>query len=103
LNTDTPVTSEGSRCELDPANRAVDGPGERLAQHGLADSRHVLDQEVSLGQQHDQRQPGDLGLALDHLLDAGADAARDTGQGVKVGPRTVWRAALLTDRTHVLG
>ena len=62
--------------ELDAPHGAVDGAGQRLGQHRLADSRDVLDQQVTLGEQDDEREPDDLGLALDHLLDVVADAPR---------------------------
>ena len=40
--------------ELHPADGAVDRAAERLGQHGLADPGHVLDQQVTLGEQHGQ-------------------------------------------------
>ena len=56
LKTETPVTSEGSRSGVNwmRAHRAVDAAGQRLAEHRLADAGHVLDQQVALGEQHDQ-------------------------------------------------
>ena len=59
--------------ELDAAERAVDRRGEGLGQAGLADAGHVLDEEVPLGDQAEQRELDDLGLALDHLLDVADD------------------------------
>ncbi len=50
--TDTPVTSEGSRSGVNwmrfqvERDRRRDGPGQRR----LAHARHVLDQQVALGQ-----------------------------------------------------
>ena len=46
--------------ELDPVPFDVDGAGQRLGQTGLADAGHVLDQQVALGDQADQRQPDGL-------------------------------------------
>ena len=67
------VAGQQIRRELQPADRAVDRAGERLGELGLADARHVLDQQVPLGQQHGQAQPHDFGLAFDHALDVGGD------------------------------
>ncbi len=36
---------------LDPAEAGTDASGQRLGQHGLADSGHVLDEQVTTGQQ----------------------------------------------------
>jgi hypothetical protein len=68
--------------ELDAADRAVDRPGQRLCQHGLADAGNVLDQQVPLGQQGDQRQADHLGLALDHPLDVDPDLVEGGGEVV---------------------
>ena len=59
--------------ELQSAERAVDRTRDRLGQHGLADAGHVLDQEVSLGDQGDERQPDLTVLAPHDLLDVGLD------------------------------
>ena len=71
LKTETPVTSEGSRSGVNwmRAHRAVDAAGQRLAELGLADAGHVLDEEVALGEQHDQGGVDDVGLARDDALD----------------------------------
>ena len=54
--------------ELDAGERAVDRFGERASQRGLARARHVLDQEVALGE-HAQEGEADLpGLAVDDAL-----------------------------------
>jgi hypothetical protein len=71
--------------ELDAAHRAVDAAGERLAEHGLADARDVLDEEVTLGQEDDEGGVDHVGLALDHLLDVAAHGADHAGQGLEVG------------------
>ena len=71
------MTSLGSRSGVNwiRAHRAVDRPGERLGQHGLADAGHVLDEQVALGEQHGDRRPDDVALALDDRLDARGDLA----------------------------
>ena len=51
--------------ELHAPHRAVDGPGQRLGEQGLADPRDVLDEEVPLGEQHGDRGAHDRLLALD--------------------------------------
>ena len=56
-------------CELDPPERTVDRPGDRLREHRFADAGHVLDQQMALGDQRDQRQPDLLVLAPDHPFD----------------------------------
>ena len=52
------MTSDGQQVgrELDPAPRAVDGPGDGLGQRRLADAGDVLDEEVPLGEQAHQRE-----------------------------------------------
>jgi len=54
--------------ELDAAHRAVHRAGQRLGEHGLADARHVLQQQVALGEEHRQGDPDRLRLALDHAF-----------------------------------
>lgn len=76
--------------ELDAPHRAVDGPRQRLGQHGLAHAGDVLDQQVPLGEQHGQREPYDLGLALDHVLHRSADTLRGGGQ---IPPRARLRSS----------
>ena len=87
LNTETPVTSEGSRSGVNWIRRtgAVDRARERLAEHRLADAGHVLDQQVTAGEQHHQRGPGDLRLALDDRRDVGLDPLGDGADLVDVG------------------
>ena len=67
------VAREQVRGELDPAHRTVDGLGESLGQHRLADAGHVLDEQVTFGEQHGDGQLHDVRLAFDHLLDGSAD------------------------------
>jgi hypothetical protein len=80
------IAREQVGSELDAAHRAVDRARERLRELGLADSGHVLDQEVPLGEQHGQRGVDDVGLSFDHLLDAVANAARDPHQCLDLCP-----------------
>ena len=85
------VAGQQVRGELDAPHRAVDGPGQRLGQHRLADPGHVLDEHVPLGEQHGQRQPDRVRLALDDGLDGLADAVGDPHQLVECGRRALSR------------
>jgi hypothetical protein len=58
---------------LHPADRRVDGACERFGQHRFAGARHVLDEQVTLGQHGDDRQPDGLRLAEHDLRDRGCD------------------------------
>ena len=78
------VRRQQVRRELDPAHGAVDRLGQRLGQHRLTDARHVLDQQMPLGQQDGDGDFDDVGFALDHGLDGPADPARHLGQLVEV-------------------
>ena len=70
--------------ELDAPERAIDRSGQRLGQHRLADTGDVLDQEVPLGHQPDERQ-ADLGvLAADDLLDVVLERAEPVAEGLPV-------------------
>ena len=60
---------------LDPPHGAVDRPGQRLGQHGLAHRGHVLDEQVPLGQQHRERELDGIPLTFDDGLDRLADPA----------------------------
>ncbi len=73
------VAGQQVRGELHAADRAVDGAGQRLGQRGLADARHVLDQQVALGEQGDQRDAHHLGLADDDPLHVAGDPAAQLG------------------------
>src|SRR3954452_20595529 len=55
--------------ELDAVPRAVDRPGQRLGQAGLADARYVLDQQMTLRYEAHQRQADRVLFAFDGLLD----------------------------------
>ena len=60
--------------ELDPPDRGVDGAGEGLGEHRLADAGDVLDEQVPLGEQHGDRGAHDVGLALDDGVDRRGEA-----------------------------
>src|SRR6266700_2836693 len=68
--------------ELDAPDRAVDRAGKRLGQHGLADARDVLDQQVALREQGDKGEADSLRLALDDPLDIAADLLQGFGERV---------------------
>ncbi len=85
--------------ELDTPHRAVDGPGQRLGEHRLAHARHVLDEQMALREQHGQREPHDLGLALDHGLHRPADPLRRGGQ---IPPRARLRPRGVTSKARLL-
>ena len=53
--------------------------GQRLGQRGLAHARHVLHQEVALGEQRDEREAHDVRLAHEHVLDVGGDPVGQLG------------------------
>src|SRR5690606_36615935 len=59
--------------ELDAIDRAIEGTGQSPSQHGLADARNILDQQVSLGEELRQRELDGLGLAVDDRLYAAND------------------------------
>ena len=66
-------------------NAAVDRRGQRLGQAGLADAGHVLDEQVALGDEAEQDELDDLGLALDDVLDVGDDVGVVVGEGRAAG------------------
>ena len=59
--------------ELDAPEAAAEAAGERLGQDGLAGAGDVLDQQVALAQQRDERQADLVMLADDDALDVGDD------------------------------
>jgi hypothetical protein len=79
------VGGQQVRRELDPSHGRVDAAGQRLAQLGLADAGDVLDEQVALGEQHDQGCVDDVGLAGDHALDVVANRSRHPVHDVQVG------------------
>ena len=67
--------------ELDAAERrSRPSAASALARRGLADAGHVLEQEVALGDEAEQRQVDDVGLALDDPADVGGDGAEQLGE-----------------------
>ena len=84
FHTLTPTTSDGSRSGVNCRRPyvGVDRRGERLGEGGLADAGHVLDEEVALGEQADEREGDDVVLALDGLADVVDDGADDRGGAV---------------------
>jgi hypothetical protein len=77
--------------ELHPAEAGVERRGERLGEAGLAHARHVLEQEVTLGDQAEEDQFDDLALALDHTLDVVDDPVEVVREGRLVGDRLAGR------------
>ena len=53
------------RRELHPTYRTGDRAAQCFGEHGLADPWHVLDQQVTLGQQHDEREVDRAAFSLD--------------------------------------
>ena len=81
--TETPVTSDGSRSGVNwmrrhvpPIERAM-----RLGERRLADAGHVLDEEVALGEQADEREVDGAPLAAEHRLDLARRARRKVLEG----------------------
>jgi hypothetical protein len=69
--------------ELNARPRAPQRTGERLGEHGLPHSRHVLEENVPFGDQGHQGQPDCITLALDGALDVADDPferALETGE-----------------------
>ena len=67
------VGGQKVRGELDAAHARVHRRGQRLREHRLADARHVLDQQVAAGEEHDDREVHLLVLAGDDRRHALAD------------------------------
>ena len=78
------VGGEQVRGELDPAERAVDRSCDGLREHGLADARDVLDQEVPLGHQGDEGQTDLAVLAPDDPLDVRLDLVEACGEPLPI-------------------
>ena len=75
------------RRELDPAERAVDRPRDRLGQHRLAHAGDVLDQDVAFGDERGEREPDLAVLALDDLLDVLLDLPEAAAEVLPVAGR----------------
>ena len=71
--------------ELDAAHRRVDGAGEGLGEHRLADAGHVLDEQVAPGEEHGHRRAHDVGLALDDARHRAGEPIGDLVDEVEVG------------------
>ena len=63
-----PRTSEGSMSLVNWTRwkAAIDGAGQGLAKRGLADAGNAFDEQVSAGEDADQRQADDIVLAANH-------------------------------------
>jgi hypothetical protein len=48
---------------LEPVKRGLDGTREGVSERGFADARHILNEEVALGNEADKGQAHDIGLA----------------------------------------
>ena len=69
------VTGQQVGGELDAAGRPGDALRDRASERGLAGAGEVLQQQVPFAEQGDEAQAHDEGLAEQHLLDAGHQAA----------------------------
>ena len=78
------IGREQVRGELDPSERAVDRPGDRLREHRLADAGHVLDQQVAFGDERHEREPDLLVLAPDDPLDVLFDLAESSRERPRI-------------------
>ena len=78
-NTDTPVTSEGSRSGVHckRRKRAADGLGQAAGERGLADAGHVFEQQVAFAQQGDDGELDGRSLADQHALHVAAQPFGD--------------------------
>ncbi len=81
------VARQQVRGELDTPDRARHRSGQCLGQHGLADARHVFDQQVTLGEQDHQGGANDRRLAVDDGLDRVQHPLADHADGLHIGLR----------------
>jgi hypothetical protein len=81
------------RGELDPAERAVDAPGQGLGQERLAHPGDVFQQQVAVGQEGHQGQADDLRLAQDHRGDVGVQRLQVVGRS-GIDPHAAARAGV---------
>ena len=77
------------RCQVPPIER-----GDRLGQRRLADAGDVLDEEVALGEQADEREVHLVALALDDALDVGEER-------VEQGPNDGGAAGAVARELHL--
>ena len=89
--------------ELDAVPGAGDRAGDRLRERRLADARDVLDEEVTLGEQAEEREAHLVGLALDDALDVGEQRVEERGDDswrVISGPSVTCPGSPARDRLH---
>ena len=78
---------------MNAVERAAQAPRQRLGEQRLADPRHVLDQQVPVGEQGDEGELDALRLAQQHPRDGVAQAVQlpglVAGRGTGFGGRLV--------------
>ena len=79
------IRGQQVRGELNAAKGAVEGAGKGLREHGLADTGHVLDQEVPMAEKGDQAEPDLILLVNDRPADVGGDRIGDPADDVESG------------------
>src|SRR5829696_1464144 len=72
----TPVTSDGSKSGVNWM-RENEQSSERLGEHRLPDAWKVLDDQVSLADEREDREPQGVLRGVDHLTDVAGDALED--------------------------
>ena len=91
--------------ELHALKGAIDGAGERLSQRSLADSGNAFDQQVSAGEDADQREAHDIVFAANHAAQRFFQFGSFVGYG-NCGLRrhwmdfTIWRVKRRSYRCH---
>ncbi len=98
------VTGQHVGRELDALELAADRFGQRLGQHGLAHTGHVLDEDVALAQQAQHGQLYRLALADDDMLDVLNDpigGCLNIGHGLLLVGLTRWRSPRAAPRRRV--
>ena len=79
------VRREEIRRELHAVEREVERARERLREHGLADTRDVLDEHVPLGKQAQEREPERLRRRVHRRAEVLHDPCRHVGGGIALG------------------
>ena len=74
------IRGEEVRGELDAGEGAVDAPGQGFGQGGLADARHVLQEDVAVAEEGHQHHLHGLGLAHDDLAHVLLDGLAKLGE-----------------------
>ena len=82
------VAGQQVRGELDPVPGAADAARQAPGERGLAEPRHVLDEQVAPGQQRRDRQSDHLRLAAYDRLHVGRDPLIDLARGNLVHPNS---------------